>query len=307
MTERLTASVVFEDEGRLGEGPFWCPGAGASSSGWLWWTDVHGRRLLRGDLASGRVKVWQIPGSVASFAPRGGGSFLAARRGRLIIFRPGTDTYFTDAGALPGEPESSAQINDGKCDPLGRFWVGSISRPAGARAGAVWRVDADLHAETMLTGAGISNGMGWNPAGDTFYYIDSQDQAVDAFRFDLGTGELGERRRLIDVPLAHGLPDGLAVDASGGIWVAMFFAGRVHRYTPEGALDTVVEVPVECPASLAFGGPGLSTLFITTGRVPDLPIADRFGATASAAEPLAGCVFACTPGIGGVPVAGFAG
>jgi sugar lactone lactonase YvrE len=306
LTASLPASVAFEDGGGLGEGPVWCPGAGAAS-GFLWWTDVHGRRLLRGDLGSGCVKVHQLPGSISSFAPRCGGSFLAARRGRLVTFRAGPDICFTDAGTLPGRPETSGQINDGKCDPLGRFWVGSISSPVEARAGAVWRVDPDLHVTTVLSGAGISNGMGWSPAGDTFYYIDSQDEAVDAFPFDLGTGELGERRRLVDVPLAHGLPDGLAVDANGGIWVAMFFAGRVHRYTPDGGLDTVVELPVRCPASVAFGGPGLSTLFITTGRVPDLPVTARFGVPIPDSEPLAGCVFACSPGIGGVSVAGFAG
>jgi sugar lactone lactonase YvrE len=301
---RLAATIAFADDGGLGEGPVWCPGPGAGS---IWWTDVHGRRLLRGDLGSGRVKVHQLPGSVASFVPRTGGSFLAARRGKLVTFRAGPDVSFLDAGTLPGPPEATAQINDGKCDPLGRFWVGSISSPAETRAGALWRVDADLHVDIMLTGAGISNGLGWSPAGDTFYYIDSQDQAVDAFRFDLGTGELGPRRRLIEVPMADGLPDGLAVDADGGIWVAMFFAGRVHRYTPDGVLDTVVEVPVPCPASLAFGGPGLSTLFITTGRVPDLPVTARFGMTVPEAQPLAGSVFTCAPPVGGLPVAGFAG
>jgi sugar lactone lactonase YvrE len=252
------------------------------------------------------VSVHELPGSVASFSPRRDGSFLAARRGRLVTFSI-AETTFTEVGDLLGPPEATAQVNDGKCDPLGRFWVGSISSPAEARSGALWRVDPDLRANTMLTGLGISNGMGWSPAGEAFYYIDSRDQVIDSFPFDLESGSLLGRRRLVDVPVAHGLPDGLAVDAAGGIWVAMFFAGRVHRYTPDGALDTVVELPVPCPASVAFGGPGLSTLYVTTGSVPNLPIAARFGVTVSGAQPLAGCVFACTPGVGGVPVAGFAG
>jgi sugar lactone lactonase YvrE len=263
--------------------------------------------LLRGDVGTGRVKVHRLPGSLASFVARKGGSFLAARRGKLITFRAEPDVVFAEAGTLPDTPNTLAQLNDGKCDPLGRFWVGSISNPAEARAGALWRVDPDLHVTKVLTGVGISNGMGWSPAGDSFYYIDSQDQAIDAFPFDTGTGELGLRKRLVDVPFGHGLPDGMAVDAAGGIWVAMFFAGRVHRYTPEGKLDNVVEVPVRCPSSVAFGGPNLATLYITTGQVPDLPVTARFGVSVGETEPLAGSVFACTPGTTGAPVAGFGG
>ena len=145
-------------------------------------------------------------------------------------------------------------MNDGQCDPAGRFWTGSIVMDKSGPNGALYRVEADLSTSVVRTGVSVSNGLGWSPDATTMYFIDSMSGGVDAYRYDRDSGEVTERRRFVDVDFEHGEPDGLTVDADGCVWFAIWRAGEMRRYTPDGELDTLVRVPASLTTSCCFGG-----------------------------------------------------
>lgn len=184
-------------------------------------------------------------------------------------------------------------MNEGGCDPDGRFYCGSMAydqRPGGA---ALYRLDPDGSTRVVLEGVIVSNGLDWSPDGARAYYNDTATYRVSVFDYDRDAGLTG-RRTLVETT---GRPDGLTVDAEGGVWVAISNGGAVHRYTPEGALDAVIELPVTKVTACAFGGPDLDQLFITTSR-ENLP---------PGREPLAGALFRAIPGVVGLPTREFAG
>jgi sugar lactone lactonase YvrE len=188
------------------------------------------------------------------------------------------------------------QFNDGGCDPQGRFYCGSMAVDNTPGAGTLYRLDPDGTVHVALREVTVSNGIGWSPDGGTAYYIDTPTMRVDAFDHDPDRG-LSGRRPLVRFDEADGVPDGLAVDADGYLWVAMHRGGTIHRYRPDGRLDGVVEVPVRNVTACTFGGPRLDQLFITTSR-------HGMGA---AAEPAAGALFRADVAVTGQPAAAFAG
>jgi len=149
---------------------------------------------------------------------------------------------------------------------------------------------------TVLSGVGISNGLAWSPDGSIAYYVDTLTQRIDAFDYDAVTGLRG-RRPVASVDEVNGSPDGLTVDVEGYIWVALWGGSAVRRYAPDGRLDGVVELPVSQVTAATFGGPDLSTLYVTTSRLGVDPTA----------QPEAGAVFAAHVGVGGTPVLAYAG
>jgi sugar lactone lactonase YvrE len=164
----------------------------------------------------------------------------------------------------------------------------------------VYRLDPDLAVTKLLDGVTISNGLAWTADGATMYYIDSPTQGVDAFDYDAATGRLANRRRVVDIPAAAGLPDGMTTDADGCLWVALYGGSAVHRYSPDGRLDAALSFPatnITCPV---FGGPGLGTLYVTSAR-------DGLDERQLAAQPHAGAVFAADVGADGLPGLRFAG
>jgi sugar lactone lactonase YvrE len=163
-------------------------------------------------------------------------------------------------------------------------------------AGALYRLDPDGTVTVVLEGVTVSNGLEWSPDGSRVYYNDTDTYRTDVFDYGAESG-LTARRPLMEMPADVGRPDGLTVDSEGGVWVAINRGGAVHRYTPEGALDAVVEVPARKVTACTFGGPRLDELFITTSR-EDMEPGD---------DPLAGSVFRATPGVRGLPVREFAG
>jgi sugar lactone lactonase YvrE len=153
-------------------------------------------------------------------------------------------------------------------------------------------MDANYQVSRMLTGVNLSNGLDWSADNQTMFYVDSTTQGIDTFEFDLERGLLGERRRLISIPPEVGLPDGMTLDAEGGIWVALHGAGKIHRYLPDGSLDRVIRVPARMVTCPAFGGADLGDLYITSMT---------YGMSARELEeqPLAGAIFRCRPGVRG--------
>jgi sugar lactone lactonase YvrE len=161
------------------------------------------------------------------------------------------------------------RFNDAACDARGRLWAGTLSTVRAPGTAALYRFEAGGAPERALVGATVSNGLDWDADATRLYYVDSVTQSVDAIDFDLDRGRLGARRVFVRMDPAHGMPDGLCVDSEGGVWVALFGGGAVRRYDTAGRLDLHVALPVSHPTSLAFGGPDLRELYVTSARRPD--------------------------------------
>jgi sugar lactone lactonase YvrE len=262
--------------GLLSEGPRW-----HDERHELLWVDILGGQFHRGTVrADGglgdqqTVTLDRHVGAVAPFAD--GGYVLAAGPGFLLL----DDVGEIHELAQPEAGRTDVRMNDGACDPTGRFWAGTMGYDESPGLGSLHRLELDGTCSTVLTGLTIANGIGWSPDERTMYLNDSGTGRLDAFRFDGPTGSISERRTLVQIDPQDGTPDGLTVDGEGGIWVALWGGGAVHRYGPDGSLLTRVPLPVQRPTSCAFGGPSMSTLFVTTARegLDDLALAQQPGA-----------------------------
>ena len=277
--EQVTDPVAYH-----GEGPVWSDGWGG-----LRWVD-----MLAGDVlalaADGTVARRHVnSGVVAAVRPRrGGGAVLGIERGFALEDAAGTITRLDEVWSDQG-----VRMNDGGCDPDGRFYCGSMAYDQSVGAASLYRLDTDRSVHVVLTDVTISNGLEWSPDGSRAYYNDTPTRQITVFDYDIDAG-LTRRRVFAEV---DGFPDGLTVDAQGGVWVAIYDGGKVHRYAPDGVLDEVVEVPARKVTACCFGGVGLNELFITTSR-EDL---------AEGEDPLAGSLFKAAPGVAGRPVREFAG
>jgi sugar lactone lactonase YvrE len=258
------------------------------------WVDMLAGRVLATSLTSAVTRVVEIPGPVAAIVrPRAaGGLVVATETGVAVLDDDDVPTILCEIVDEPG-----IRMNDGGCDPQGRFWCGTMAYDVRDGAGSLYRVEADGSYAKALAGVTISNGLGWSPDGATAFYVDSMARGIDRFAFDGSGGELGERRRFAEVESSLGLPDGIAVDAEGGVWVALWDGGAVRRYAPDGSLDAVVALPCGRVTACAFGGDDLSQLFITTSRL-ELP---------DGVDPAGGSLFRCEPGVRGQTVLEFAG
>ena len=276
--EQVTGAVAHH-----AEGPVW-----SERWGGLRWVD-----MLAGDVlslgADGGVERRHVADVVAALRPRsGGGAVLGVERGFALEDAEGT---ITELGEL--WTDRGLRMNEGACDPDGRFYCGSMAYDKRPGAGSLHRLDPDGSVHVVLRGVTISNGLDWSPDGSRAYYNDTDTQRIDVFDYDPETGL--SRRRTFAAMAER--PDGLTVDAEGGVWVALSNGGAVRRYAPDGALDHELELPVTKVTACTFGGDRLEQLFITTSR-DGLP---------EGAEPQAGSLFCATPGVRGLPVREFAG
>lgn len=270
---------VFDDHAcELGEGPVW----DAANDEVIWLdilrAQVHRRRLD----GVGARRTETLADAIGCIALRTDGSWLLAdARGPALRHRdepPAPITTFEalEGGALP----APLRANDGGVDPVGRFWFGTIAWDLRPDVAALYRMDdPDRPVVRVLDGVSISNGLGWSPQGTTMYYIDSPTQRIDRFDYDVDTGSASNRRPLAEVPAGMGVPDGLAVDAEGGVWVALFDGSAVVRYEPDGTLDHLLVVPTPRVTSCAFVGAELDRLVITTAAVELDPPTPPAGAT----------------------------
>ena len=287
---RCQAHLAAATRCALGEGPTW-----DARRGRLLWLDVDGRRLHTltptdgTGTATASIASIEMAARCSVVVPTAGGGLLAVSGTSVVELHP-DGTLGRTVAELP--PDGDGLANDGRVDPWGRLWVGTVDR-SGAHAGGVFVVGADGEVTRVLTGIALSNGLDWSPDATACYYVDSLTHRVDVVDLDADGLPCGRR------PLAHttGLPDGVTVDADGGVWVALWDGGGVHRYTPDGLLDRVVDVPAGYVTSCAFGGADLETLYITTA-IHDITAGhpragdDRGGR--------AGDLFAADVGIGGL-------
>lgn len=274
--ERVADAPVAEH----GEGPVWLPGLET-----LAWVD-----MLAGDVLTLRSPDrWHVGDVAAALHPAGGGGVvLAVERGFALADRVGGPVRTLP----PVWTDSTVRMNEGGCDPDGRFYCGSMAYDERAGAGALYRLDPDRSIHCVLTGVTVSNGFAFSPDGGTAYYVDTPTGGIDAFDYDRERGLTGRRRVVtVDPP---GVPDGLTVDAEGYLWVALWGGSAVRRYSPAGALDGVLELPVSQVTACAFGGPALDRLYLTTSR---LGITWR--------QPDAGALFTTVPGVRGLPTLPF--
>jgi sugar lactone lactonase YvrE len=279
----IRAAPVSRRAYSLGEGPRY-----DAARRELIWVDIEAGRLLRADPARlDDPTETTIDDMLGAAAPAiGGGWVLAAGRGLSALAPDGVRTPLADL-----EPAGS-RMNDGACDPQGRFWVGSMALDERPGAGSLYRLDASGEATTVLSGLTIANGLGWSPDGATMYHADSGPGTITAYDFDADSGEL-ERPRVIVVRPRRGVPDGLTVDDEGLLWVALFGGACVVRYDDVGREVARIALPVSQPTCCALVG---TRLIITT--------ASR---DVAAAEPNAGRLFAAEVGVTGPPAVPYAG
>jgi len=292
MPARQRPEVAIDSRATLGEGPVW-----DEQRQLLLWLDILPGLVHRFDPATGSDDVFRVGKPVGSAGlRRSGGLVLAVEDGFALLDKD----WQRVAQAVVEHPGPRARFNEGKCDPAGRFLAGTMAYDLTPGAGSLYRLDPDLTVTKLLDGVTISNGLSWSADGTTMYYIDSPTQGVDAFDYDPGTGRLANRRRIVDIPAAVGLPDGMTIDAEGCLWVALYGGAAVHRYTPEGRLDTTLSFPVTNITCPVFGGPRLGLLYVTSAR-------DGLDERQLAAQPHAGAVFTADVGAQGLPGLRFAG
>ncbi len=287
---------------QLGESPFWHP-----QEQCLYWVDIPGKKILRANVYMGTVQHWDMPCEPGCIAPaKGGGLVIALRSG---IFRaPEWGGDLQRLATLPYDP-AVVRANDGKCDALGRFWVGTIDEPKANRAAALYSVDCrngaaqvQQHAGDALTG----NGLAWSVDGRTLYWADTPNHIIHAWDFDVEANTLARHRNFQDCapkPAGwtfedthyRGRPDGAAVDVQGNYYVAMFEGRRICKFAPDGRLLAEIPMPAQCPTMPCFGGEDLKTLYVTTARY-------KRDAAELGAFPDSGAVFCMRVDVPGLPV-----
>ncbi|WP_367323401.1 SMP-30/gluconolactonase/LRE family protein [Streptomyces sp. HUAS ZL42] len=250
-----TYEVAVRAEATLGEGPTWDAQAGR-----LIWIDILGSRINTYDPGSGRRTVRTTDQHVGAVKPRaGGGLVLNLRDGVGVLDADETFRW------LHHEPVPGRRANDAAVAPDGSLWAGTMRYDEAAGGGTLSRITGDGSVEVVLGDVAVSNGTGWSPDGRLMYYVDSPTGRVDVF--DHEDGRVTNRRPLVEIEEGAGFPDGLTVDADGCVWVALWDGAAVRRYTPDGTLDRVLELPTPRVTACAFGGSDLTDLYITTARV----------------------------------------
>lgn len=287
-----TVEVAARREHILGEGVCWEPRRER-----VYWVDIKGRRLEWLHPASGEAAGWTLdlqPSAIATFAD---GRLLLGTDKGLVVFDPADGAADHRLELEPDRPDN--RTNDGGVDLQGRFWIGTMNDHRPEPTGALYRVDADWTATRMVDKLGIPNTTAVSPDGRTLYLADSRARVIWGYDLNPDTGALGYRHVFAKTE-GDVVPDGSAVDVEGCLWNAQWGGSRLVRYTADGEIDRVIDLPVSQPTKCAFGGPGLRTLFITSAR-------EGLSGEALAAQPLAGSLFRCEPGVAGLPHTPFAG
>jgi sugar lactone lactonase YvrE len=255
----LSVQPILDARARLGEGPVWVAAAQT-----LFWVDVYNHRVHQFDPASGKDRYFNAGDVVGALAPAGPDQLIIAQRHSLAFLNTQTGDI-QPLVQLDFPSPSDTRCNDGKCDPQGRFWIGTCSGTPGAAA--LYRYDPDGTVQTMETGLTISNGLGWSPDSTTFYLTDSAVHKIYAYDFEPDAGVIRNRRVLIDLSAEAVEPDGLTIDSQGNIWSALWGGWAIACFAPTGQEIGRIKMPVPRPTSLTFGGKDLSDLYITSASV----------------------------------------
>ena len=304
LTTPAWQALTTEPDG-LSESPFWHP-----QEQRLYWVDIPGRRIgrvaVQGVQAQGAVEYWSLTQEPGCIAPVQGGGLVMALRDGIYLARE----WGGDLQPLAAAPYDTTRLrfNDGKCDPQGRLWAGSMYEPKDQALGVLYALEGACLRE-KAHGATTANGLAWSPDGRTLYWSDTASHRVRAWDFDPATASLSNERVLHQFPIKPagwvwgdasapaygGRPDGAAVDSEGAYWSAQYEGQRLVRLSPAGEVLAEVQTPVQCPTMPCFGGADLKTLFITTSR-------QGRSAAELALYPQSGCIFALRVDVPGLPV-----
>lgn len=293
-----TEAVAFGNaRAILGESPVWSVEEQA-----VYWIDIDGKTLYRVREPSGEETSWPLPALPGSLAVRASGGLVIALKGGFFAFDPATGGLERLCEFEPFDPEHpDLRPNDGRCDPAGRMFVGTMIHPGGNQpAGRLYRIDPDLAVSEVRDGIRIPNGLAFRPEGGTMFHTDTLSGVVDRYDYDLASGQVSNRRPFWSYADVPGGCDGACIDAEGGYWAAMFGGAKLMRLAPDGTIDREVALPVSCPTMPAFGGADLKTLYVTTSR-------HRLTEDQAAAEPLSGRLLRIEMDIAGLPEPKFAG
>jgi len=285
VTRTLDAEIAVPAQCELAEGPVW-----DAARGLLRWVDILPGHVHALDPVTGAHSWFEAGDPVGTIGlTRGGGLVLALSDRFALADHDGQHLRRLDGFAVNG---TVFRFNDGKPDPWGNFWAGTCTLADQGPPCHLYRLSPGGEVTELFGDIGLSNGLDWSDDRKSFYFADSHAGGVDLFDTDPDTGALSGRRRF--VPVSGGLPDGLTLDAEGGLWLAVWGSGELRRYLPDGRVDAVVRLPVSQVTSAAFGGADLRTLYITTAR-------ENFTPADLREQPHAGDIFACTPGVTGRP------
>lgn len=288
-----TVELVLEAGIECGESPIWMPEESA-----IYFTDIPAKAVLRLVPETGALSRWAMPEEVGCLAPRERGGLVAAlRSGFAFIDLPaGSVDYIVD----PEADRPQNRFNDGRCDRSGRFWAGTVQEPRTAPDGGLYRLDPDLSCRRIAGDVFVANGLAWSPDSRTMYWADTRRSTIYAFDFDAETGTAVNRRVFLELPEEFGRPDGATIDVDGFYWAACFRGHCILRIAPDGRIDRKIDTPIRDNTMVAFGGPDLDLLYITTSR-------EVLSSQERAASPLAGGIFVMDPGVKGLPEARFRG
>ena len=285
---------VFADlRADVGEAPHWDDPTKS-----LLFVDLTAGVVFRYDQSGVKLGSFSVGQEVGAVVPRrGGGLVLAVRDGIAVASDTGEGFELT----APVERDTPGnRMNDAKCDPAGRLLAGTTAFDFSPHSAALYLVEPDWSFKQVVRDVTQSNGMAWSPSGSRMYFIDSATQGVDVFDYDVGTGSVSNRRRLVTIERGHGTPDGMTADDKGNLWVACFGGAAVRCFSPSGVQLAEVVFPVTQVTSCTFGGPGLADLYVTSA-------AYRLSPGQLKRQPHAGATFVCRPGAVGMPASPFAG
>jgi len=285
-------SVAVKVASELGETPVW-----SAAESCLYWIDSPAGKIHRFDPATGHDELLPVAleGYLGSIALAEGGGLLVLAGKQLARLAPGSRLLQPLCEVEPGLPDN--RPNDGKCDPQGRFWFGTMQKDVRAPTGNLYRWDRERGLRRMDEGFACSNGLGWSPDGATLYFVDTMPCRILAYDFDARSGEIGRRRVFAQISdPAEGLPDGLAVDVEGGVWTAQWDGWCLLRHDAGGRRTHKLELPVPRPTCPVFAGAGLATLYVTSAST-DLSDAIR------AQAPLSGSLLSLPAPLPGLPAA----
>jgi len=284
--------IEYEISAQLGEGAFW-----DYATKRLYWVDILSKKVFIYDPETHTNIGFELPSQVGTVVPQTSDTYVVALEDGIYLKNVKTDSLFRLSDIEADFPIN--RFNDGKADPNGNLWVGSMNLEEKDPTGALYKVTPKGQATKMLSGITISNGIVWSKDANTMYYIDTPTGVIRAYDFDKENNTISNERIVVKVPVHLGYPDGMTIDEEDKLWVGMWNGNAVIRFDPltGGVLDRI-EVPAHNVTSCAFGGPNLETLYITTASV-DMTDEER------EQFPLAGSLFRVKPGVKGVPTTRF--
>ena len=268
----------------LGEGPFW-----DSKRSRLHWVDIIGKKIISQNLDGSNIHALEVDGNPGCVVLSDDGTMVAGVDNQISSLDGDGNLLRVLADTKEG---AGLRFNDGKCDPSGRFWVGSMDRKEKNKLGSLYSWNSIEGLVNREQGVTVSNGMGWSPDNSLFYYIDSPTREVSVYDFDLSTGSINNKRRFISFSEEDGFPDGMTIDNEGRLWIAFWGGSKIICVNPDSkAIEEVVSFPVSKITSCAFGGEKMDRLFITSAKVQ----------VNEKDEPMAGKTFVVSLGVKGLP------